>query len=161
AVQAGCQDANVLYMLALAYKRQGKTQEARNALRKIQKPDANVILQMGLLSLQEGNLAQAEGEFTRAREMDPTSYQICYNLLLTRLTLGKTDECVALLPGAIELAAVPGAANEGETRFLQVLQALLRCCQQNTGNIPYEPLLDDLTPADEQRLLKVTRSLGQ
>src|SRR5947209_15878896 len=73
AVQGGCQDANVLYMLAMAHKRQGKTAEARAALRKITKPDANVLLQMGLLSLKESNLAQAEGEFVRARELDRTS----------------------------------------------------------------------------------------
>src|SRR5438105_3797432 len=87
AAQAGPQDANVLYMLALAQKRQGKTGEARAALRKIARPDANVILQMGLLSLQEGNLPQAEGEFARAFGMDATSYEACYNLLLTQLTL--------------------------------------------------------------------------
>ena len=53
-------------MLAMAYKRQGKTAEARTALRKIAKPDANVLLQMGLLSLQEGNLAAGRGRL-RAR----------------------------------------------------------------------------------------------
>src|SRR6202790_1848872 len=78
AIQAGCQDPNVYYLLALAHKRQGKTAEARNALRKIQKPDANVLLQMGLLSLQEQNLTQAEGELARAWEMDNNSYEICY-----------------------------------------------------------------------------------
>ena len=65
AVQAGCQDPNVFYLLAMAHKRQGKTAEARNALRKIQNPDANVLLQMGLLSLQDQNLPQAEGELQR------------------------------------------------------------------------------------------------
>src|ERR1700733_6031903 len=89
AVQGGVQDPNVLYMLAMAYKRQRKTNEARSALRKITNPDANVLLQMGLLSLKEGNLAGAEGEFVRAREMEKTSYEICFNLLLTQLTLGK------------------------------------------------------------------------
>src|SRR4051794_20767432 len=82
ALSASSRDASIAYMLALAHKRQGKTQEARAALRKIQKPDANVMLQMGLLSLQEGNLAQAEGEFSQAAQIDPDSYEICYNLLL-------------------------------------------------------------------------------
>ena len=36
----GGKDPNVAYLLALAHKRQGKIQDARNALRKIQKPDA-------------------------------------------------------------------------------------------------------------------------
>jgi Flp pilus assembly protein TadD len=157
AVQAGCQDANVLYMLALAHKRQGKIAEARNALRRVGRPDANVILQLGLLSLQEGQLAQAEGELARAWEMDPNSYEICYNLLLTRLTLGKTDECLTLLPRAAELSS----ADANEVRFLGVLEALLRCCRKNNDNIPYEPLLDSLSDADERRLLQVVRSLGQ
>src|SRR5262249_4222046 len=117
----GTQDANVLYMLAMAYKRQGKTTEARNALRKIGKPDANVLLQMGLLSLKEGILPQAEGEFVRARELDPSSYEICFNLLLTQMTLGKVAEAADLLPAAIELTG----NNADERRFLVVLQALL------------------------------------
>jgi tetratricopeptide (TPR) repeat protein len=169
AVQVGRPDANVLYALALAYKRQGKIAPARAALRNIARPDANVILQLGLLSLQEGQLAQAEGEFARACEMDPTSYETCYNLLLTRLTLGQTAECLALLPRAAELAPTPE-----ERRFLQILHALLRSYHPEVSNgdqplkvdLPDvspadEPDLADLTPEDEDRLLAVLRSLGQ
>ncbi|MGH7173194.1 MAG: tetratricopeptide repeat protein [Gemmataceae bacterium] len=156
AVQAGCHDAQVLYMLAMAHKRQGKLNDARNALRKIQRPDANVILQMGLLSLQENQLAQAEGELARAGQMDPRSYEICYNLLLTRLTMGKVEDCLALMPAALELAP------EDERRFLLVLQALLQACRKSeNGAPPFVALLTELTTADEQRLLKILRSLGQ
>src|SRR5262249_3038963 len=81
ALGAGRADPEVAYLLALAYKRQGKTAEARAALRKIAKPDAAVWLQMGLLSLREKNLAQAEGEFARAFDMEPQSFPACYNLL--------------------------------------------------------------------------------
>ena len=165
AVQAGCQDPNVLYLLALAHKRQGKTAEARNALRKIPKPDANVLLQMGLLSLQEQNLPQAEGELQRAWDADKSSYETCYNLLLTQLTLGKVDACLTLLPQAIELAPRAGGDGDGttgqaEVRFLMVLQSLLRVCQKDGAGRP-DPVLSDLSPGDEQRLLKVVRSLGQ
>jgi Flp pilus assembly protein TadD len=162
AVESGCQDANVLYLLALAHKRQGKTNEARNALRKIAKPDANIVLQMGLLSLEDGNLAQAEEELARAWSMDPTSYEVCYNLLLTRLTLNKVEACAALIPPAIELTArrrVADAAGEG--RFLRLLQALLNAAQKPEGVSHDEPLLTEMSAADEQRLLKVIRSLGQ
>ncbi len=162
AVQFGCQDANVLYMLAMAHKRQGKILEARNALRKIQRPDANVLLQMGLLSLDEQQLAQAEEEFARAAEMEPNSYEVCHNLLLTRLTLGKVEDCLALIPKAIELSArCAGDTTQDERRFLLVLQALLQACQKGNGSAREVPLLAELTPADEQRLLKVVRSLGQ
>jgi tetratricopeptide (TPR) repeat protein len=177
AVQSGCQDPNVLYMLAMAHKRQGKLLEARNALRKIQRPDANVLLQMGLMSLEEQQLAQAEGEFARAGEMDPNSYEVCHNLLLTRLTLGKVEDCLSLIPKAIELverrAPAPltppppggergrGEGGDDERRFLRVLQALLQACQKENGNAREVPFLAELTSADEERLLKVVRSLGQ
>ncbi len=159
AVQAGCQDPNVFYLLAMAHKRQGKTNEARNALRKIQKPDANVLLQLGLLSLQENNLVQAEGELLHAWLADNSSYEICYNLLLTQLTLGRVEECLELLPQAIELASGTAGGQE-ERRFLTVLQSLLRVCRKDGGQHP-DLILSELSPADEQRLLKVIRSLGQ
>ena len=162
ALATGPKDANVAYLLALAHKRQGKTMDARNALRKIPTPDANVLLQMGLLSLQEGNLAQAEEEFSRAAELDPGGYEICYNLLLTRLTLGRVEDSYNLIPRALEL--VPGASPAqsfsggspaDEQRFLQVLQALLHSCIRDGAPMP------DITPKDEERLLKVVLSLGQ
>jgi tetratricopeptide (TPR) repeat protein len=117
---------------------------------------------MGLLSLQEQQLAQAEDEFARAWEMGPGSYEICYNLLLTRLTLGKVKECLDLVPRALELAGGKGvAAAAEERRFLQVLQALLLACDRDDGEARFAPLLAELTPEDEQRLLKVVRGLGQ
>jgi Flp pilus assembly protein TadD len=160
AVQGGSHDPNVLYMLALAHKRQGKINEARAALRKIQKPDANVVLQMGLLSLEENNLAQAEGEFDRAWGMDQTSYEVCYNLLLTRLTLGKIDGCLELIPRALELLKGRSDVHqEEETRFLHVLHALLRACKKG-GDRPDQSLAE-LSSQDEGRLLRIVRSLGQ
>jgi Flp pilus assembly protein TadD len=162
AVGAGSQDPNVLYMLAMAHKRQGKINEARNALRKIPRLDANVILQMGLLSLAEDQLAQAEGEFARAWSMDSTSYEICYNLLLTQLTLGKVEPCLELIPKAlalIEKQAEAGSDITEEKRFLHVLHALLRACIRNEAR-PNQALAE-LSAQDEQRLLRVVRSLGQ
>ncbi|HKI35651.1 MAG TPA: tetratricopeptide repeat protein [Gemmataceae bacterium] len=155
ASHAGHTAPEVAYMLALAYKRQGKTPEARAALRKISKPDAAVFLQMGLLSLREKNLAQAEGEFSRAAEMDPDSFPACYNLLLTRLTLGHLELVRALLPRAIELAD-----SVDEKRFLTLLQALLSAGQAGNGDA-FNPALADMLPADEQRLLALLWGLGQ
>jgi Flp pilus assembly protein TadD len=155
AAHAGHTSPEVAYMLALAYKRQGKTAEARAALRKIAKPDASVFLQMGLLSLHENNLAQAEGEFSRAAEMDPDSFPACYNLLLTRLTLGHTDLARAQLPRAIELAD-----SADERRFLTLLQALLNADPSANGD-GFEPALADMLPADEERLLSLLTGLGQ
>lgn len=163
AVQAGCQDANVLYMLAMAHKRRGKINEARNALRKIARPDANVVLQMGLLSLQENQLVQGEEELAHAWQMDQQCYEIAYNLLLTRLTLGKVEDCLALIPAALELVSRrPAETQEEERRFLLVLQALLHASSKGNAQLSAEVrLFCDLAPADERRLLDVIRSLGQ
>jgi Flp pilus assembly protein TadD len=161
AVAAGCNDPNVLYLLAIAYKRQGKITESRAALRKIPRPDANVLLQLALLSLQENNLPQAEGELLRAWEADKNSYEICYNLLLTQLTLGKLDACVGLIPQAMELLVRRGGPQAAEEqRFLQVLHVLLQACAAG-ADAEAATLLADLTAADENRLLRILRSLGQ
>ncbi len=161
-------DPNVAYMLALAYKRQGKTNEAQNALRKIAQPDANIVLQMGLLSLAENNLVQAEAEFARAWGMDGSCYEICYNLMLTQLTLGKVEACLQLIPRAVELldqrngTSGRNGAPEEDRRFLHTLYALLKVWHEgDTGHTKAAALLAELQPADEQRLLRVVRSLGQ
>lgn len=157
----GSNDPNVLYLLALAHKRQGKTNEARAALRKIQKPDANVFLQMGLLSLNDDNLTQAEEELSRAWSMDATSYETCYNLLLVRLTLGKVDACLELIPTALDLIEKRDGDQGEEKRFLHVLRALLLACQKRESPGQVSAVLADLSAADEQRMLKIVRSLGQ
>ena len=155
ALHVGHTAPEVAYLLAMAYKRQGRTAEALAALRKIARPDAAVFLQMGLLSLRQKNLAQAEGEFCRAAEMDPASFPACYNLLLTRLTLGHIDLGRALLPRAIELAD-----SAGERRFLTLLQALLAAGPSANGD-GFDPALADLSADDEARLLSLLQGLGQ
>src|SRR5688500_5095869 len=76
AAQSGSSpDPNVLYMLAMAYKRQGKNAEARKALDRIRQPDANVRLQKALLALADDDLRTAEQELERARSMDDSSYE--------------------------------------------------------------------------------------
>src|SRR5262249_12339330 len=137
--------------------------EARNALRKIARPDANVVLQMGLLSLQERQFAQAEEEFARSFQMDDASYAAGHNLLMTRLALGSIEECINLIPLLLPLIPSPE-----ERRFLVMLRALLQSVQQSgrQGEADLAPLeraseIVNLSPADEQRLLELVRSLGE
>jgi Flp pilus assembly protein TadD len=154
--QAGARDPQVAYLLALAYKRQGKIVEARNALRKITPPDANVYLQLGLLSLREGHAAQAVQEFARAFDLDATSYPACHNLLLAQLTLNDVTAAAALLPRAVELAP-----SEDEKRFLHLLQTVLQSRLGNNGDGGPDEPLREITPEDEQRILNLVRSLGR
>src|SRR5438128_2457131 len=50
AITSGCRQPEVAYLLAMAYKRQDKLREARETLRKNALPDANVFLQLAVLS---------------------------------------------------------------------------------------------------------------
>src|SRR5438093_6958214 len=134
AVRAGCQDVQAVYLLALAYKRQGKPAEARAALRKIGRPDTGIFLQLGLLSLEEGQLAQAEQEFARAWEAGPTSYAAGRNLLLTRLSLDRLDDAEVLIDPLLPLAPAPE-----EQRHLTILGGLLRTCQSAAGEANPDP----------------------
>jgi len=175
ALHVGPVDPNVAYLLAVCYKRDGKPAEARNALRKIHEPDSNVWLQFGLLSLAEKQFRQAEEEFARAWQMDPSSYEAGFNLLLTRLCLGQVAACAALIAPMLPLAPSPE-----EQRFLSLLEALLRSCliPKRSGPPPLPPeeqggspaangaahphlALSSITPAETQRLLRLLRGLGQ
>lgn len=162
AIAAGAQAPEVHYALALAHKRQGKTNEARAALRKIARPDANVFLQMGLLSLREGQVAQAEQEFARAWQMNPSSFAVGHNLLLSRLTLGQAPACLELIPAV--RALVP---NETHRRLLDLLGDLLRNHRpEKPGEdrcliaLPFDSPIQSMTSAEEQELIKLFRGLG-
>jgi Flp pilus assembly protein TadD len=157
AVAAGCKDAAVLQMLALAYKRLGRNADAYETLRKIERPDVEAVFQMAILSLRDNQVARAEGELARAWQMDPASYETCYNLLLTRLTLGQLGPAAELAASAIDLA---GRRDQpAEKRFLIVLNALLRNAEVD-GDPRFDPILADLTADDEKRLVAIARDVG-
>ena len=162
ATQSGCNDPAVIYMLGLAHKRDGKINEARTAFRKIQKPDANVILQMGLLSLREGNLAQAEEEFGRAFQMDPKSFAAAYNLAMTRLCHGQFEQARKSLATAAALTT-----NAEQKKLLALLDELLSYWRPEPpgAEVPLVMLgldspLEAMTQTDEQKLIKMLRGIG-
>src|ERR1700730_15468190 len=73
AVKAAAQDGHALYLLAMAYKHQGRSGEARQTLAKIADPDANVLLQRGVLAFNDKEWAAAAGEFEQAWQKDSAS----------------------------------------------------------------------------------------
>src|SRR5947207_1905744 len=168
ALQAGRADPEVAYLLALAYKRQGKTAEARAAFRKIANPDGNVVLQLGLLSFAEKQFAQAEQEFARARQLDPQSYAAGYNLMLAQLCQGRAEACLPLVG---ELRALAPSAEERQ--FLDLLEPLLERCQGSragkppplpvdlANGAPVQDALAAMSEPDEARLLEILLGLGQ
>jgi tetratricopeptide (TPR) repeat protein len=163
ALKTGPADPHVAYLLGLSYKRLGKIAEARASFRKITNPDADVLLQMGLLSLAEKNPAQARQEFDRAWQIDPTCYAAGYDLVWSHLLLGDVAKAMELLPRVVPLA--PSAE---EQRFLHILQALLISGQRQAGGPPPLPgangdgasPLAGLSAEEEGRVLSTLSSLG-
>jgi tetratricopeptide (TPR) repeat protein len=153
--QAGCQDSNVTYLLGLAYKGQGNTRAARQALQRMARPDADGFFQMGLLSLGGNQLAQADREFDPAWQLNPDFFEAARNLLFTRLSRGQIESALAILPRVIGLTKDPQ-----EQRLLSQLEIALRGWQPGNGEARLHPGLVDLTPQDEAWFLKVARSLG-
>lgn len=145
-LQVGCKDPQAAYLLAQAYQRQGRVREAREALSKIAAPDAGVFLQRGLLALQEKQLAVAEEEFARARQLDPAGFSAGYNLLMTRLSLGKLEAAGEVLPSLLDQAP------ESDRGLFQHLKALLT--NGSSGE------LAALDRAQEEKLISLLRKLG-
>jgi tetratricopeptide (TPR) repeat protein len=156
ASRAAPRDVAILGLLARALKRQGSYGEARATLRQIPEPDADVLLQLGLLSLQEQQLAQAEEEFAGAWRLDPASFEICRNLLFTRLSLGRFEACLEMLPAALELAE---RDKRPDLRLLTVLQSLLRV-NAVEGDGRFDTVLADMSDADTDQLVKLFQTLG-
>src|ERR1043165_8296296 len=118
--KAGSSDAQGLYLLALAYKHTGRSADARQPLARLTDPDANVLLQRGVLAFNEKEWQNAATEFEKAWDKEPASYPAAYNLMLTRLCQGQFEAAVAMFD---KLA--PLAPSQAEGRFLSMLQGLL------------------------------------
>lgn len=155
AVKAGNQDANTLYLLAMAYKHQRRLTEARQTLAKIADPDANVRLQRGLLAFQERDFASAEVEFRQSWDRDSQSYPAGYNLMLALMCQGKMSEAVPVSAQIISLAP-----SGDEQRFLGTLRSLLVNFEQSAPTEDQQYLLSTLTPTEEQRLLDLILGLS-
>jgi tetratricopeptide (TPR) repeat protein len=156
AVKAGNQDPNALYLLAMAYKHLGRTADARHILSKIVEPDANVLLQRGVLAFIDKDFAQAATEFERACEKEPTAYAPAYNLFLARLSQGQLEPCVELFARLVPLAPTPA-----EQRFLGLVRSLLSHSSNGASVPDQDYLIGSLTAEEEQRLLALVVGLNQ
>jgi tetratricopeptide (TPR) repeat protein len=156
AVKAGNHDAQALYLLGTAYKHLGRFADAQHMLSKITDPDANVLLQRGILTFTDREYARAAEEFARSWEKDPSSYAAAYNLMLCRLCLGQLDEAVELLS-----RLVPIAPSDSEKRFLGLLRSLLRQSTAGPLSPEQEYLLSTMSVDEEERLLDMVVGLNQ
>jgi tetratricopeptide (TPR) repeat protein len=166
-VRAGNADPQAQYLLSLCYKRLGRIADARHALSRIAEPDANVLLQRGVLAFLERDFEQADAHFEQALDRHPQSYAASYNLMLTRLSQGNRQACVEFLPRMLDLA--PSAE---EKRFLELLGALLAAAPAHftapdSGTAPLVPMKDQelllhgISAEEETRLVDLLGGLGQ
>ena len=155
AVKAGCQETNALYLLAMAYKHQNRSGEARQMLAKIANPDANVLLTARRAGLQRQGMGQRRRRIRESLAARP-------RLLPRRLQ----PHAHSALPGAARRAVemldklLPLAPSNSEHRFLSLLRGLLgksgRRSGQRASLFPRRHLRDE-----EQRLLDMIVGLSQ
>ena len=159
-VRAGNQDPQAAYLLATAYKQLGRTAEARQVLAKIANPDANVLLQRGVLAFLDRDFEQAAQEFTHSWKKFPDSWPAAYNLLLTRLCLGQADACGELIPQLLHLAPTPA-----DKRLLTLLRGLMLAAAAGAAPsieaLEAPTLLGNMTTQEEARLLDLIAGLNQ
>jgi tetratricopeptide (TPR) repeat protein len=159
-IRAGNQDAQAAYLLATCYKQLGRIPEARQTLAKIAQPDANVLLQRGVLAFLDRDYANAAEEFARSWDKFPESYPAAYNLLLARLCLGDVQQAAALIPRLATLASPE------DQRLLMLLRTLFLAAA-DTGDIANAAppdatnTLAAMTGPEEARLLDLLSGLGQ
>jgi tetratricopeptide (TPR) repeat protein len=144
-VNLGRPSNQLYYLLGLAHKRQGRWSEARAAFASIEPTDANVLIQMGLLSRREGQSSQAEQEFAAAWQLDPASRAACHNLLLMRLQRGQLATVDELLSRFLALSA--------DSEALPALRHLHQLIQESDQ-------LPQMTSVDETQVLRLLRGLG-
>ena len=81
----------------MCYKRLGRNADALTALNRIAEPDADVLLQRGLLAFAEKDFVRAGQDFARSWELEPQSYPAGYNLLLAQLCQKQRADCAAII----------------------------------------------------------------
>ncbi len=156
ATRAGVQDPSALLLQALAYKHLGRTGEARQTLSRLNHPDADILLQRGLLAFKEKEYPVAADDFQAALTRDPTKFAAAFNLFLARLWDNKLDLARNALAGARNLAP-----DDGERRFLDLVLILMHLLPGGTPPADANATLATITDAEEQRLLDLFVGLGR
>src|SRR5262249_38792523 len=90
----------VLLHLAHAYRLQDRFDDARQALDRLSGPDALADVQRGLTWLAEGQIVPAEAAFASAVRHSPDNAAAVVNLFMCRLSLGRYELALELLPRA-------------------------------------------------------------
>lgn len=156
ATRAGVQDPPALVLQALAYKHLGRIGEARQVLSRISQPEADVLLQRGLLAFREKEYGLAGNDFQAALDRDPSNYVAAYNLFLARLWENRLDLARTALAAAQRLAP-----DDRDQRFLELLLVVLNLPAAGTTPADAADALAGMSDDEEQRLLDLIIGLGR
>jgi tetratricopeptide (TPR) repeat protein len=156
ATRAGVHDAPAIMLQALAYKHLGRTGEARQALSKLNNPDADVFLQRGLLAFLDKEFAAAADDFQAALTRNPSSFAAAYNLFLARLWDNKIDLARNALAAAQHLAP-----SDSEQRFHFLVLTLLQLLPGGAPSADAAATLANIRDDEERRLLDLITGLGR
>jgi tetratricopeptide (TPR) repeat protein len=148
-------DPSLAEDLARAYKCQGLISKARRVLQNVARKDPGIAFQIGLLSLEEKRLSQAEEDFARAWAAKPDCFEAGYNLLMTRLSLGELEQAKNILPQVIELAA-----EQSQRDYLVLIGRVIQNGSSDHLENGEAATLADISPEEEQRILEFLQNLG-
>ncbi len=131
-----------IQLLARDYRRQNKLPEAREVLRRITPPPTPILMELGMVAVQDQQLSQADECFAQVLQNQPENAAARYNLFWTKLSLGQTAVALQLTPELIHDATDPEPR-----RLLTHLQILMQ------GGSGASALLADMTGEEENRLI--------
>jgi tetratricopeptide (TPR) repeat protein len=147
ALEAAGPRPTLVQRLVRAYRQLGRRSDARRLLDRVRPPDAALLVESGLLHLADGQIIPAERAFADAVALEPSHGAAIGNLLLTRLSLGRMNDALAILPAAIEHAPTPPLR-----RLFTLLERLTTASRQSG---------EDWAESDDDALVQFLRALGR
>lgn len=167
----GNKSPDLAYLYAMVCKKLRKNGEAAKVLQEMADKDANVHLQLGLLSFQQKDWPRAIEQFENALAKEETSFPASYNLMLCYLLTGELGKTLEILPRVLELCA-----NEKHKQTLIYLNYLIqrtaarsfrpgsqKVAPQPMTNAELKTSYDSLLHMDDQhetQLLDLIRGIG-
>jgi tetratricopeptide (TPR) repeat protein len=133
--------------LARAYRHENRLADARRLLDSAPAEDRSLTLERGLLAVAEGQFVVAEKSFAAVLQDDAENAAAAFNLVFTRLSLGRLSEAVALLPRAVALAPT----DDSRSLLTRLQKLTVRAAEPPAG----------WSIDDDRAVIQCLRSLGR
>jgi Flp pilus assembly protein TadD len=147
AIEAAGPKTALVARLAREYRLHGRANDAHRLLDRADDANAVLLGERGLLHLGDGHLVLAERAFAKSVAHDPADGATLWNLLFTRLSMGRLPDALQLLP-----AAVQHAPNAQLKRLGELLNLLFVD--------PNRPI-ENWTPSDDESISQFLMKIGR